>query len=126
MGQTETPVTTKAWDEAVAVVLSHAARSEFTGPIAELLARLLPPYVRNPLYQQFFPFFQSHGTHITAVHFYQPIPDTRLLPDELWHTPGGLPGVDLNEPFQLHLLQNGFPSYRDEYDEIPHDSTGNP
>lgn len=54
--------------------------------------------------RKLFPFFQRLGVHVTPVHFYEPIPDTRTLPDALWETPSELVGVDLNAPAQLDLL----------------------
>jgi hypothetical protein len=64
--------------------------------------------------------------HCTPVHFYQPIPDTRTLSDDLWNTQGTLPGIDLNVAVQLDLLESAFPRFRNEYDGISRKATDNP
>ena len=33
-----------------------------------------------------FAFWQRLGFHVTANHFYEPVPDTRELPARLWET----------------------------------------
>lgn len=45
------------------------------------------------------------GYHLTPVHFYQPIPDTRELQDELWRRPSEMVGVDMQSAAQLALLK---------------------
>lgn len=115
-----------SWDTAVAIILDQANQPDNAERTAELLARLLSRYGRAPLYHQFFSFFERHGVHVTPVHFYQPIPDTRTLADDLWDTPSSLPGVDLNEVAQLDLLENAFPQFREEYDALSHDQTEDP
>ena len=57
--------------------------------------------------------------HVTPVHFYQPIPDTRSLPETLWNRPSKLVGIDMNEALQLDLLRKEFPKFRDEYSQLP-------
>jgi hypothetical protein len=51
--------------------------------IAQFVARIVPRYAHPPLYQQYFRLWEEHGFHLTPVHFYQPIPDTRTLANEL-------------------------------------------
>ncbi len=68
---------------------------------------------------RFFRLWEEQGVHITPVHFYQPIPDTRTLPETLWTEPSELAGLDMNEAAQLDLLRNCFPKFRDEYDQFP-------
>jgi hypothetical protein len=91
--------------------------------IAELLSDILPVYLRDPHALPYFEFWQSKGFHITPVHYYHPVPDTRQLPDELWESGTQMTGIDLNEPFQLELLRNVFPQYRAECDQIPNGPT---
>lgn len=126
MTKSEPDVAKQSWDDAVALILNRAQNSANARQIAELLARLLPVYVQQPLYKQFFPFFERHGIHVTPVHFYQPIPDTRTLPDELWNVPGNLPGIDFNEAVQLELLNRAFPRFKDEYNAFHHKPTNDP
>jgi predicted O-methyltransferase YrrM len=61
--------------------------------------------------------------HVTPVNFYQPIPDTRTLSDNLWDKARTAPGVDLNEAVQCDFLKTAFPRFRDEYDALPHKPT---
>src|SRR5205823_1258330 len=70
--------------------------------------------------------WERHGFHVTPVHFYQPIPDTRSLPETLWDQPSKLVGIDMNDTTQLDLLRNHFPKLRREYDEFPVEPTGEP
>lgn len=88
-------------------------------PIAWSLAALIPGYLTEPNYSKYFAFFESKGFHITRNHFYQPIPDTRSLRDEIWERESELVGVDMNIDYQLHLLRDIFPKFKTEYDEFP-------
>jgi hypothetical protein len=62
--------------------------------------------------------FERLGVHITPVHFYYPIPDTRHLPERLWSQPSAMVGVDLRAADQLQLLSE-CEALRDEYEAIP-------
>jgi hypothetical protein len=68
---------------------------------------------------------QTLGFHITPVHFYQPIPDTRTLKDELWTKESELIGIDLSEKEQLSLLSL-FIKYKEEYEKLPRKKTSIP
>jgi len=70
-----------------------------------------------------FRFWQGLGFHITANHFYEPIPDTSSLKDELWSKPTALVGVDMNEESQLALLADFVARFRDEYESLPMEKT---
>lgn len=63
--------------------------------------------------------FQARGYHLTPVHFYEPIPDTRTLGGHIWSRESALAGVDMNEPGQLTLLREGFAAYLEECKAIP-------
>lgn len=65
------------------------------------------------------------GFHITENYFYQPIPDTRTLKDELWLRQSELAGVDMNEQEQFQLL-NQFLKFKNEYDAFPRDKALKP
>ncbi len=81
--------------------------------IAGALAFLLPPrLMRN---KKFFHLWESRGYHVTPVHFYEPIPDTQTLRDDLWTTPFHLDGVELNEGGQLEILSLFASTYAGEY-----------
>ena len=94
--------------------------------LARFVARIAPHCVSNPRFPEFFRLWEQHGLHITPVHFYQPIPDTRTLPDSLWTKPSELAGIDMNDAVQLDLLRNCFPKFRDEYEEFPVAATEQP
>lgn len=66
-----------------------------------------------------FNFWQSIGLHVVPNHFYQPIPDTRHLPDSLWSGKSEMVGVDLNEVNQLALLDEFERLYKTEYSQFP-------
>jgi len=70
--------------------------------------------------------WEESGFHVTPVHFYQPIPDTRTLPESLWCRPSELAGVNMNDAVQLDLLRNCFPRFRDEYERFPVTATDRP
>lgn len=66
------------------------------------------------------------GIHVTPVHFYQPVPDTRTLPESLWAKPSELPGVDWNGARQLELLDEFRAQFFDEYATFPLAASGDP
>ena len=47
--------------------------------LAPSLARILRAYIDDPDYPRHFETWQSHGVHVTADHFYSPIPNTRTI-----------------------------------------------
>lgn len=59
-------------------------------------------------------YVESQGYHVTPVHFYQPIPDTREL-DEMYRARSEAPGIDWQEQQQLRLVHEAFPQYAAEY-----------
>src|SRR6185369_11154043 len=69
------------------------------------------------------PLWQENGFHLTPVHFYSPVPDTRTLTDDLWSRDTELPGIDFNETVQLELLSNVFPLYRSEFEHFSRQPT---
>jgi hypothetical protein len=66
---------------------------------------------------------QSFGLHIVPNHFYQPIPDTRELQNEIWQKKSSLCGIDINEGNQLDLLSEFARLYKEEYEQIPKSKT---
>lgn len=89
-------------------------------PLARLIAEAGPPCVHNRrYYSEFFKLWQEAGIHVTPVHFYQPVPDTRNLPDTLWKGARQLPGIEMNESTQLDFLRNRFSQFREDCSQIP-------
>lgn len=92
--------------------------------VANYIAKIVPRCLKDPRFHDLFLQWERHGFHVTPVHFYQPIPDTRTLKDAIWLKPGSLAGVEMNEAVQLDLLRNVFPHFRSEYEAIPRSATG--
>jgi hypothetical protein len=108
-----------AFEDLIKKVSAEAAKGNIDlQEIARFVAELAPRCVNSPRYPEFFRLWEQRGLHVTPVHFYQPIPDTRNLPESLWAKPGDLAGIDMNEAFQLDLLRNCFPKFRDEYEQF--------
>ena len=94
--------------------------------LSRSLAKIVPRCLRSAKFREIFRLWERHGFHVTPVHFYQPIPDTRSLPETLWNRPSELVGTDMNDAMQLDLLRNCFPKFREEYEQFPSKSTGEP
>ena len=77
------------------------------------------------VFVRLFSLWERMGFHITPNHFYQPIPDTRTLKDELWLRQSELVGVNMDEQKQIQLL-NQFLRFKDEYDTFPKNKTPKP
>lgn len=58
------------------------------------------------------------GIHIVPNHFYEPVPDTRSIPEGFWERPSDLVGIDLEEAAQLTLLDEFRRKYKSEYDQL--------
>jgi predicted O-methyltransferase YrrM len=86
----------------------------------DLAARAIAPLLRRLAHDpKYFELWQSHGFHVASVHYYQPIPDTRVLPLSLWNRVSDLPGVDMREEQQKQLLSEIVGRFKDEYTAIP-------
>ena len=92
--------------------------------LSHFIATVMPRCLHSGKFHEIFPVWERHGFHVTPVHFYQPIPDTRSLPENLWGQPSELVGIDMNDSVQLDLLRNRFPKFRDEYEQLPTKPTG--
>ena len=71
------------------------------------------------IFIRLFSLCENMGFHITLNHFYQPIPDTRTLKDELWLRQSELVGIDMNEQKQIHLLAQFSSRFKGEYSTFP-------
>jgi hypothetical protein len=103
------------WDELARHLLDESAKDENLQGIVDALGPLLRRLAHPPLYQKLFPAFERFGFHLTPVHYYQPIPDTRALSEECCNQVSLMPGVDMNERRQLQLLEEAFPQFGQEY-----------
>jgi hypothetical protein len=84
--------------------------------VAHAVARMVPSGIFRD--KRYFQLWQSRGFHVTPVHFYEPVPDTRTLKDDLWSKPSKMVGVDLNESRQLELLSEFGTRFKSEYEHL--------
>lgn len=87
--------------------------------LSRFIAAVLPFCLQSREHRELFLDWEKHGFHVTPVHFYEPIPDTKSLPETLWSQPSELVGIEMNDSMQLDLLRNHFPKFRDEYENFP-------
>jgi hypothetical protein len=123
---TDSPNTNASWQAAVATILEHTEKNEYADDLAQLLAKLVPRYAWPPNYEKYFQLWENHGFHLTPVYFYQPIPDSRQLTNEMWEQESELPGVDMNDATQSKFLTETFPQYKTEYSQFPHAPSDSP
>jgi hypothetical protein len=92
--------------------------------LAHTVARLVPSGIFKD--QRYFELWERHGYHVTPVHFYQPIPDTRTLGDRIFDRPSELPGLDLREQAQLELMRTLAADYGAEFAAWPDQADADP
>lgn len=73
-----------------------------------------------------FGLWERLGLHVTRNHFYDAIPDTRKLPEELWTRRSPLRGIDMREERQLELLESWARRLKGEYERFPRKPTSVP
>lgn len=78
------------------------------------LANIIAPAIKKFADKKYFELWQKNGVHITPNHFYQPIPDTRELPETLWGKDKECYGIDFQEQKQLSFLNDIIPKYLKE------------
>ncbi len=78
------------------------------------------------LIRKAFPVCEKLGFHVTPNHYYQPVPDTRTLKDDLWAKPSELVGIDMNEGRQVSLLCQFSAQFKEEYESFPRNRTSVP
>jgi Methyltransferase domain len=113
------------------VILRELAAEAMQGNIdvievAQFIAAVTSRCLRSKRFHEIFPLWEQHGFHVTPVHFYQPIPDTRSLSETLWNRPSELVGIDMNDSAQLDLLRRQFSKFRHEYEQLPTEPTEKP
>ena len=87
--------------------------------LSRFVEAVIPRFLKTKTVAEVFRRWERRGFHVTPVHFYQPIPDTRTLPETLWERPSQLAGIAMNESTQLELLRKHFEKFRDEYERLP-------
>ena len=92
--------------------------------LSQFISAVIPICLESTEIHELFQDWERHGFHVTPAHFYQPIPDTRSLPETLWTQPSELVGIDMNEAMQLDLLRRHFPKFREEYGQFATEPSG--
>jgi predicted O-methyltransferase YrrM len=111
--------------EAESPALVDATGSATAQPIrSEYLARLIAEHYRHD--PKLFSLWESHGFHVTPVHFYSPIPQVSALPETTWSRRSELVGMELNEDAQLIFLDRISRKFKHEYDDFARDQTDRP
>lgn len=82
--------------------------------------------ISNTIFIRLFRIWQAMGFHLTRTSYYQPVPDTRTLKDELWLRESELIGIDMNEQYQLRFLSEISLRFREEYERFPREKTQSP
>jgi len=95
-------------------------------PAFYIMIREIPNKILRKVIKKTFSFWQILGFHITPVHFYEPVPDTRKLKDNLWRKQSKLIGIDLNEKKQLELLSSFVSKFKKEYESFLRNKTSIP
>jgi predicted O-methyltransferase YrrM len=75
-------------------------------------------YILERVVKKSFQIFERFGFHITLNHFYEPIPDTRTLKDDIWSKQSELVGIDANEEAQMDLLSQLSHKFKEEYSNL--------
>ena len=68
--------------------------------------------------KKLFPFWQRLGLHITLKHFYEPVPDTTTLKDEIWRKDSEMVGINIREQDQINLLSDFRRNFKEEYESL--------
>ena len=74
--------------------------------------------IYNIVFIRLFGVWERFGFHITPNHFYQPIPDSRTLTDELWLKQTQLVGINMREQDQINLLNQFSAKFKNEYNGL--------
>lgn len=93
-----------------------------------LISGIIKKFVQRFFFTKGFDFFERFGLHVLPVHYYSPIPDTRILrrKPELWSRELPLDALDLNISEQKNLLETIYRLFHDEYMAFPSERTNDP
>ena len=78
------------------------------------LVNILAPLVRRLTDRKYFYAFERRGVHVTPIHFYQPIPDTRTLSRISSVPESDPPGIEFHDRRQRQLLKLFAARYKSE------------
>ncbi len=88
--------------------------------IARVVSGAIPSAVMRD--KRYFGLWQERGYHVTPLSFYEPIPDTRELPDTIWDRPSEMVGINMRDDEQVALLADYAARFKAEYDALPTDA----
>lgn len=88
------------------------------------LVRMLAPFVRRLTDTKYFYAFERRGVHVTPIHFYQPVPDTRAMGDPAGESDRDPPGIDFRADRQRKLLKLLAARYKKVYEAFPRTDSG--
>jgi predicted O-methyltransferase YrrM len=83
-----------------------------------ILRRMLPRFLGVNDLRRYFADWERQGIHILPNNYYSPIPDTSQLPDELWSRYSRLSGINMNDEYQLYVLNEVFQQFKSEFDQF--------
>jgi predicted O-methyltransferase YrrM len=92
--------------------------------LIKIAADSLPDFILRD--KAFFQAMECKGYHVTPVHFYEPIPDTRELSQNFWTIKSELIGIEMNLDEQILLLNSFGRKYRTEIESFMTDENKNP
>ncbi len=89
----------------------------FRQALQDLVARTLAAGLPRGIMRQkrYFQLWEKRGYHVTPVHFYEPIPDTREITADQVNRRSRMVGIDLRADQQLELLPALASAYAGEY-----------
>jgi predicted O-methyltransferase YrrM len=76
--------------------------------------------LRRIIKKTFF-FWQKLGINISINHYHEPLPDIKMLNEDLWNNKSELVGINIDEEVQINLLTLFLSNFKEEYDGIPKD-----
>jgi len=88
------------------------AKSLIKNTLAYFLSIILPPRIMKN--KELFGWWEGKGYHVTPCHYYEPIPDTRTLKDDLWNKQTEMVGININEKNQIQLLSDFVFNFKNE------------
>lgn len=91
----------------------HKLKWRIQSTIARVLSRILPSSLMQS--KRFFHLWETKGYHVTPVHFYEPVPDSRDFAPDIFERESALTGIEMNQDEQISLLNEFCFDYKQEY-----------
>jgi predicted O-methyltransferase YrrM len=86
----------------------------------DFVARAIAPVLRRLAFDpRYFDLWQTQGFHVSQVHYYQPIPDTREIDPSVWQRHSRIRGLDIRAEQQKELLSIFTARFKHEYNHFP-------